>query len=130
MPGYASYDFGDGFRYFGSKSVSEAEPPENVSIDMNLFDYYMQGYLDGTDGILRDEEIQTMPLGAKSITFECGVRFLTDYLMGDEYFKITRATQNLDRCRIHLQLVRYMEEHWKTMIQITKKNLEYYRRIF
>ena len=128
MPGYASYDFGDGIRYFGSKSVTEDEPPEHAFIDMEVFDCYLKGYLDGTDGILTEEEIRTMPLGARSITFECGVRFLTDYLQGDKYFKITRASQNIDRCRIHFELVKYMEKHWDEMMSIMEKQLKRYKK--
>ena len=65
--------------------------------------------------------IELMPMGAKTMTFECGMRFLTDYLQGDKYFKIHREGQNLDRCRTQFKLVEDMEQKWYTMNEIVKK---------
>ena len=64
---------------------------------------------------LTDKEIETLPLGAKLMTLECGVRFLTDYLNGDTYFAISRPEQNLDRARTQLKLVEDMEAKWDEM---------------
>lgn len=67
-----------------------------------------------------EKEIELMPMGAKVMTFECGMRFLTDYLQGDKYFKIHREGQNLDRCRTQFKLVEDMEQKWYTMNEIVK----------
>lgn len=61
-----------------------------------------------------------MPMGARVMTFECGMRFLTDYLQGDVYFKIHREHHNLDRCRTQFKLVEDMEKKWYTMQEIIK----------
>ena len=60
-------------------------------------------------------------MGARIMTFECGIRFLTDYLEGDRYFKIHRENHNLDRCRTQLRLVESMEEQWDLMNKIIEK---------
>ena len=65
--------------------------------------------------------IELMPMGAKKMTFECGMRFLTDYLQGDKYFRIHREGHNLDRCRTQFKLVEDMEQKWYTMNEIVKK---------
>ena len=65
--------------------------------------------------------MQALPLGALVMTFECGMRFLTDYLQGDTYFKIQYSTHNLDRCRTQLKLVADMEKKWNEMNYIVEK---------
>ena len=66
-------------------------------------------------------EIETLPWGAKLMTLECGMRFLTDYLEGDHYFAVHRPGQNLDRTRTQFKLVRDMEAHWDEMNAIVRK---------
>lgn len=88
---------------------------------MNLFDIYAKGFIEGCAGKLTAKEIELLPLGAKVMTFECGMRFLTDYLQGDTYFKIHRENHNLDRCRTQFKLVSDMENKWDTMNKIIKK---------
>ena len=65
--------------------------------------------------------MELLPMGAKTMTYECGMRFLTDYLEGDHYFKVHREGHNLDRCRTHFKLVKDMEEKWDQMKEITAK---------
>lgn len=121
MPGYAINDFGDSIR-FGASTAAEDEPDlTKVSCDMELFSAYAKGFIDGCGGSLTRKEIELLPLGAKMMTFECGMRFLTDYLNGDVYFKIHRAHHNLDRCRTQLKLVSDMEEKWHDMNAIIKE---------
>ena len=72
-------------------------------------------------GRLTDQEIDLLPMGAKTMTYECGMRFLTDYLQGDTSFKIHREGHNLDRCRTQFKLVEDMEQKWYTMNEIVKK---------
>ena len=67
------------------------------------------------------DDLELMPMGAKTMTFECGMRFLTDYLQGDTYFRIHREGHNLDRCRTQFKLVEDMEQKWYTMNEIVKK---------
>ena len=88
---------------------------------MELFDVYAKGFIEGCGGKLTQKEIEMMPMGAKVMTFECGMRFLTDHLQGDTYFKIHRENHNLDRCRTQFKLVEDMETKWDTMQEIIKK---------
>ena len=84
-----------------------------------MYEAYASGFLECAGGCLTKTEIDTLPLGAKMMTFECGMRFLTDHLNGDEYFKIHRAGQNLDRCRTQFCLVADMEQKWEQMRRAT-----------
>lgn len=121
MPGLAVHDFGDSIR-FGASTASEDERDlDKVSCSMELFELYTKGYIEGCGGKLTPKEIELLPMGAKVMTFECGMRFLTDYLQGDTYFKIHRENHNLDRCRTQFKLVSDMEQKWETMNQIVKK---------
>ena len=121
MPGLAMNDFGDSIR-FGASTADEDEPDLNkVFCDMNLYEMYVKGFLKGCAGQLTEQEILLMPVGAKVMTFECGMRFLTDYLEGDHYFKIHRENHNLDRCRTQFKLVENMEKKWDTMNRIIQK---------
>ena len=115
MPGLAVNDFGDSIR-FGANHCAEDERDLNkVCFDLNLFDAYTQGFLEGADGALTPAELDYLPWGARLITLECGIRFLTDYLEGDKYFRIHRPGQNLDRCRTQFKLVADMEACWDKM---------------
>ena len=121
MPGLAVNDFGDSIR-FGASTALEDEPDlSKVSCSMELFDLYTKGFIEGCGGRLTLDELKALPLGAKTMTFECGMRFLTDYLEGDVYFKIHREGHNLDRCRTQFKLVKDMEDKWEQMNQIVKQ---------
>ena len=121
MPGLAMNDFGDAIR-FGASTAAEDEPDlDKVWCDMELFENYTRGFLEGCDGKLTNKEVEMLPMGAKVMTFECGMRFLTDYLQGDTYFKVHRDGQNLDRCRTQFKLVADMETKWDTMNAIVKR---------
>ncbi|MPN63646.1 N-acetylhexosamine 1-kinase [bioreactor metagenome] len=82
---------------------------------MDLLKAYTKGYIEAAGDTLTPAEKEYMPWGAKLMTFECGMRFLTDYLEGDTYFKIHREHQNLDRCRTQFKLVEEMERYWDDM---------------
>lgn len=115
MPGLTAYDFGDAIR-FGANTAAEDEPDtDKVSLSLPLYRAYARGFTEGCGGRLTPKEIETLPLGAKTITLEQGIRFLTDYLQGDTYYQITREGQNLDRCRTQLALVADMERKWEEM---------------
>ena len=90
---------------------------------MELFTAFTKGFLEGVQGSLSDLEIELLPLGAQVMTYECGMRFLTDYLLGDNYFKIHRPEHNLDRSRTQAKLVRDMESKFSMMQQIVAENV-------
>lgn len=121
MPGLAMNDFGDSIRFGASTAVEDEPDLEKVWCDMELFESYAKGFIEGCGGKLTAREIELLPMGAKVMTFECGMRFLTDYLQGDTYFKIHREHHNLDRCRTQFKLVADMEKKWETMNQIVRK---------
>lgn len=121
MPGLAINDFGDSIRFGASTGAEDEKDLNKIECDMHLFEVYTKGFIEGCDGKLTDEEIKALPIGAKVMTFECGMRFLTDYLQGDTYFKIKYPTHNLDRTRTQLKLVYDMESKWDTMNQIVSK---------
>lgn len=121
MPGLSVNDFGDSIR-FGASTASEDEVYlEKVSCDLELFEAYTKGFLEGCQGKLEAKEVEMLPMGAKVMTYECGIRFLTDYLQGDKYFKIHRESHNLDRCRTQFKLVADMEKKWDSMEKIVNK---------
>ncbi len=121
MPGLAMNDFGDSIRFGASTAAEDERDLSKVSCDMELFELYAKGFIEGCAGRLTDREIELLPMGAKVMTFECGMRFLTDYLQGDRYFKIHREEHNLDRCRTQFKLVEDMEKKWDIMQDIVKK---------
>ena len=121
MPGFSVTDFGDAIR-FGASTAAEDEPDiSKVQLNLEMFDIYTKGFLDGCGGMLSKEEIMLLPEGAKMMTIECGMRFLGDYLNGDTYFKINYPEHNLVRCHTQFKLVEEMEKHWDEMKQIVKK---------
>lgn len=121
MPGLSVHDFGDAIR-FGANTAAEDEPDSTkVSLSLALFDTYVRGFLEGCGGQLTKQEIAMLPMGAKLMTLECGMRFLTDYLQGDVYYKTAHKQHNLDRCRCQLALVADMEAKWAQMCGLCRK---------
>jgi hypothetical protein len=121
MPGLAINDFGDSIR-FGANHCEEDEADlSKVNFDLELFEVYTRGFLEGAAGSLTSDEIAYLPWGAKLMTLECGIRFLTDYLLGDTYFKIHYPNQNFNRCRTQFKLVADMENMWQQMEAIIQK---------
>ena len=121
MPGLVIYDFGDSIRFGANHSAEDETDLSKVSLDVGLFDTYTAAFLEGTGGSLTDGEIEYLPWGAKLMTLECGIRFLTDYLEGDVYFHIARERHNLDRCRTQFKLVADMEDHWAELEAIVNQ---------
>ena len=114
MPGLSAYDFGDAIR-FGSSTAAEDETDlTKVALDEELFRIFTRGFLKACPS-LTEREKEVLPLGSFTMTLECGMRFLTDYLKGDKYFSIDYPTHNLDRARAQLALARSMEEKERTM---------------
>ncbi|MBR3849087.1 MAG: phosphotransferase, partial [Oscillospiraceae bacterium] len=123
MPGLSLYDFGDAIRFGAVCGAEDERDPDRVSFSSELFRVYTNGYLSACGKELTREELELLPLGALTITMECGVRFLTDYLDGDRYFATTRAEQNLDRARTQFKLYADMRKQEHTMHTAVKEEL-------
>ena len=123
MSGLSVNDFGDAIRIGANTAAEDEKDLSKVSLDLDLFEAFTKGFIEGSGGILTQEEIMLLPEGAKMMTIECGMRFLTDYLEGDTYFKIKYREHNLDRCRTQFELVRDMNRKWEQMKNIVKKYL-------
>lgn len=121
MPGLSINDYGDAIRFGANTSLEDEPDYKKAGLDLNLFEIFTKGFIEGCEGNLTDKEISMLPWGAKLMTYECGIRFLTDYLEGDTYFKISRENHNLDRTRTQIQLVKSMEDKWEQMAHIVKK---------
>ena len=119
MPGSSLYDYGDSIRFGAATGAEDEQDASRVKLDLALFESYTRGFLSACPG-LTQTEIDLMPMGAKILTLECGLRFLTDYLDGDHYFANRRPGQNLDRCRTQFHMVADMEEKWTQMNEIAK----------
>ena len=121
MPGFSVTDFGDAIRFGASTAAEDEQDLSKVGMDIGMFTAFADGFLTGCEGQLIDSEIMLLPEGAKMMTIECGIRFLTDYLNGDTYFKTKYPEHNLVRCRTQFKLVADMESHWETMKHIVAK---------
>lgn len=124
MPGLRAYDYGDSIR-FGATTGAEDEPDlSKVNFSLELFKSYTEGFIKSCGESMDEKEALSLPIGAKLMTLECGMRFLTDYLEGDTYFKISRENHNLDRCRTQFKLVFDMEKVWDKMNGIVLREFE------
>lgn len=119
MPGTAIFDFGDSIRFGANTAEEDEKDLSRVSLSLSFYEAYTRGFLEGCEGSLTDTEIRMLPWGAKLMTLECGMRFLTDYLEGDRYFKIHRPEHNLDRARTQFALVADMERKWEEMNRLS-----------
>lgn len=121
MPGLVANDFGDSIRFGASTAVEDEKDLRKVSLSLSLYETYVKGFLAVCGSRLTKREKETLPMGAKMMTLENGVRFLTDYLQGDPYYAISRPEHNLDRARTQFALVEDMERKWEQMNQIIAK---------
>ena len=121
MPGSSLYDYGDSIRFGASTGAEDEQNLDLIWCDLELFEIYTKGYVEGCGGSLTETEIRMMPMGAKLMTLECGMRFLADHLQNDIYYKIHRENHNLDRARTQLKLVADMETKWDEMNAIVEK---------
>jgi hypothetical protein len=121
MPGLSLYDFGDAIRTLANPAVEDERDLTLVNFDLQIFDIYTHGYLDAIGDELTQPEIDNLPFSAVLMTLECGIRFLTDHLQGDKYFKIHHQDHNLDRSRTQFKLVAEMEYHFDEMHRIVEK---------
>ena len=120
MPGSSLFDFGDSIRFGAATAAEDEQDLSKVEMSLERFRVFTRGYVRSCPG-LTEKELELLPLGAKTMTMECGIRFLADYLDGDHYFSIHRKGQNLDRCRTQFKLVADMEKKWAEMQKIVKE---------
>ena len=121
MPGLSIFDFGDSIRFGANTAAEDEQDVSKVSLSLPLFESYTKGFLAGCAGSLTRAEVEMLPMGAKLMTLECGIRFLADYLMGDTYFKTAYPEHNLVRARTQIALVADMEEKWGEMENIVAR---------
>ena len=121
MPGSMLYDFGDSIR-FGSNTCAEDEKDlSKVKLDMAKYESFTKGFMSAVGKTLTENEKQTMALGAITMTIECGLRFLTDFIDGDKYFKTEYSEHNLVRARCQLALAKDMLTKYEEMKKIVSK---------
>ena len=121
MPGYSVNDFGDSIRFGATTALEDETDLTKVNFDISLYELYVKGFIEGAKGGLTEGELEMLPIGAIMMTFECGMRFLADYLNGDTYFRVHRPSHNLDRCRNQFKLVADMESQLDEMKAIVRK---------
>ena len=121
MPGYVHYDFGDAIRTAANTASEDEDDLSKVKMDIDLFKAYSEGYLSETLETLNDVEKEFLAFAPRLITYTIAVRFLTDYIDGDNYFKIHHKLHNLQRARAQIRLVMSMEEQYDEMKRIISK---------
>lgn len=118
MPGLIGFDFGDAIRSIANTTNEDETDLSKVKLDLEKYEAFAKGFIKKTANVLTEEELKTLPLGAITMTLECGLRFLTDYLNGDTYFKTCYENHNLDRARCQLKLGLDMIKKYETMQDI------------
>lgn len=121
MPGSLLYDFGDAIRFGASSAAEDEQDLDKVFMRLDLFEAFANGFISGTRGALNEDELRALPMSAIVITFEIGLRFLTDHIDGDKYFAIHREGHNLDRARTQFKLVADMEKKLPEMNAVVEK---------
>jgi Ser/Thr protein kinase RdoA (MazF antagonist) len=120
MPGLALYDFGDMVRTTTSPAKEDERDLSKVTMQFSMFEALAQGYLAAAEEFLTPAEKKLLPFAGVLITFEIGIRFLTDFLAGDTYFKVHREGHNLDRCRTQFKLVESIEQQEAAMNKLVE----------
>jgi Ser/Thr protein kinase RdoA (MazF antagonist) len=121
MPGLVAFDFGDAIRVAASTAAEDEKDLTKVALDMKKYEAFARGFVRQVKNSLTQAEKDTLALGAVAMTVECGLRFLTDYLDGDKYFRVHYPDQNLARAACHLELTRDMERKLSQMQEIVEK---------
>jgi len=120
MPGYVHFDFGDAIRTFTNTTDEDEKDLSKISMNMEYFKAFSSGFLSEMKDVLNKTEKETLAFSAKLMTFIIGLRFLTDYLDGDVYYKISYPDNNLTRARVQFELLKSMEEQFAEMESIIK----------
>lgn len=123
MPGYVAYDFGDAIRTIINAAGEDEVDLDKVVLNIPLFEAYAEGYLSEAKSFLTDNEMSSLIYGVFLLPFMQGVRFLTDYLEGDHYYKTKYAEHNLVRTKSQFKLVKELEEHREELVHILTTNI-------
>lgn len=121
MPGSVLYDFGDALRMGASTGAEDETDLSKVNFDPKAFEAFAKGFCSEVGETLTEREKELLPFSVKLMTFECGIRFLTDYLEGDTYFKIHRPNHNLDRARNQFKLVADIDKVQDSLVDLVKQ---------
>ena len=124
MPGSVLADFGDSIRFGASSAAEDETDLDRVYCRLDMFEAFAKGFIEGLEGSLTESEIRALPMGAMILTYETGIRFLSDYLDGDTYFRTEYPEHNLDRARNQFKLVADMEEKMAQMNAIVEKYIK------
>ena len=127
MPGYVLSDFGDFIRTGANKGAEDDQDLDNVSLDLAIFEGYTKGYLENAASFLTEVEIENLAFGAKLLTYMQTVRFLTDYIDGDTYYKIAYGNHNLVRSKAQFKFLQSLEQNFDRMQEIVLSTAEKYR---
>ncbi len=120
MPGYVLSDFGDFIRTGANTGAEDDKDLDNVAVDLNIFKAYAEGYLENASSFLTDVEVENLAFGAKLLTYMQTVRFFTDYIDGDTYYKIAYPDHNLVRTKAQFKLLQSLEENFEMMQRVIK----------
>lgn len=129
MPGYVAYDFGDAIRTIVNTAAEDEADTSKIDVNLELFEAFAQGFLKETAKFLSAEEINSLPMGALLLPYIVGVRFLTDYLEGDHYFKTKFPHHNLQRARAQIRLLSRLEDNYDGLQSIVQKAAQEYGSI-
>lgn len=121
MPGYVHYDFGDAVRSAANRSCEDEADLGRVGLGMDVFRELSRGFLGALHGLLSGEETAHLAFAARVFAYMVGLRFLSDYLAGDLYFKTVRPVHNLQRARVQFRLLEAMEKHFGEMEDIVSR---------
>ena len=127
MPGLVGHDFGDAIRFAANTAPEDCPEPERAGVDMGIFREFTEGFIVHTARTLTDTEIDTLGNSCFALTVELATRFLTDYILGDPYFKIERTEHNLDRTRCQIALAKDMQKHLEEMQAVVRECAAKYR---
>jgi len=127
MPGYIAYDYGDSIRTIVNTAAEDEKDLQKIDINIHFFKAFTLGFIKETKGLLTKEEIELLPMGALLLPYIMGLRFLTDYLAGDVYYKIHSPDHNLQRSRAQFQLLRRLEAVYSTLKEIVFDAAEKYK---
>lgn len=121
MPGYVLSDFGDFIRTGANTGAEDDQNLDNVGVDLDIFKAYAKGYLENAASFLTDIEVENLAFGAKLLTYMQTVRFFTDYIDGDTYYKISYPEHNLVRTKAQFKLLQSLEMNFEKMQRVVKE---------
>ena len=121
MPGSMLYDFGDAVRFGASTAAEDEEDLSKIAVDLELYEAFTRGFVSEMRGAITEKELELLPLGCMMMTCELAMRFFTDYIEGDPYFKVKSPEHNLIRARAQMKLLEDMEAKHDVLCEITRR---------